>query len=158
MAPSFVVSLSLSLSVSLSLSLSLSPLPFSLSLSHTHKHIHERVYSPNVSSSQEMARASPRGSIMLWPRQVWSVAISQCTLKLFIHIPAFTVLYYEKDKQQHQRHRQHHSSCQDSIAGDDITEIEELFSFGFAGEGTSITADIPPAAMDPATTVASTWL
>ena len=84
------------------------------------------------------------------------VAISWGTLQLFIYIPAFTVLYYKKDKQQYQRHGQHHSSCQDSIAGNDFTESEELFSFGSAGEDTSITADTATAAMDPATTVAST--
>ena len=71
------------------------------------------------------------------------------------HITAFTALHYENDKQQHQRHRQHHSGCQGSIAGNDITESEMLLSLGSAGEGTSITAASGPAAGDLATTATS---
>ena len=82
--------------------------------------------------------------------------IVECSiLQQPMHIMAFTALYYEKDKQQHQRHRQHHSGCQGSIAGNGITESEVLLSLGSAGEGTSITAASAPAAGDPAITASS---
>ena len=53
--------------------------------------------------------------------------IVECSiLQQPMHIMASPALYYEKDKQQHQRHRQHHNGCQGSIAGNDITESEML--------------------------------